>query len=74
MNAYEQCQPLRRGLLSRAAEVMNYTSWSDDIAASQLREVHEKLKDKIGAINIAELTAERQDQATWPINPRRRIL
>lgn len=61
MNTYEQCQTLRRCILNRAAEVMNYTNWSADFAASQIREIHEKLKDKIGTINIAELTAEQMD-------------
>lgn len=62
MNTYEQCQTLRRCILNRAAEVMNYTNWGDDFAAKQIREIHENLKEKIGSINISELTAEQMDE------------
>jgi hypothetical protein len=58
MNTYEKCKKLRFEILSRAAAVMNYTDWSADFAVRQIREIREKTKKEIGAINIAELTVE----------------
>ena len=61
MTTYEKCQAVRRAIVNRAAEVMNYTNWSDELAAKQIREISEVLADKIGKINIAELTAPQMD-------------
>ena len=61
MTTYEKCQAARRAIVNRAAEVMNYTNWSDEFAAKQIREVPEVLIEKIGKINIAELTVSQMD-------------
>ena len=61
MTTYENCKTLRRCIVNRAAEVMNYTNWSDDFAAKQIREIPAALLEKIGKVNIAELTAEQMD-------------
>lgn len=62
MTTYEKCQAVRRAIMTRAAEVMNYTRWDDKFAANQIRETPERLIKEIGKINIAELTAsEMQD-------------
>ena len=47
--------------MNRAAEVMNYTNWSDEFAAKNIRELPEMLAKKIGKINIAELTLTQMD-------------
>ncbi len=61
MTTYEKCQAVRRFIVNRAAEVMNYTSWSDEFAANRIREISEDLSDSIGKINIAELTSIQMD-------------
>jgi hypothetical protein len=61
MTTYEKCQAVRRAIVNRAAEVMNYTNWSDEFATKQIREIPEVLAEKIGKINIAELTAPQMD-------------
>ena len=61
MNAYEKCQAVRRAIVTRAAEVMNYTNWNDEFAANRIREIPEDLAEKIGKINIAEQTAPQMD-------------
>ena len=60
MTTYENCKTLRRCIVNRAAEVMSYTNWSDEFAAKQIREIPAAL-EKIGKVNIAELTADQMD-------------
>lgn len=47
--------------MNRAAEVMNYTNWSDHSAAEKIREIPAAMLEKIGKVNIAELTADQMD-------------
>lgn len=61
MTTYEKCKAVRRAIVNHAAEVINYTNWSDEFAAKQIREIPEVLAEKIGKINIAELTAPQMD-------------
>ena len=56
MTTYEKCVNVRRVIVTRAAEVMNYINWDDKFASKQIREIPEVLAKKYGNINIAELT------------------
>ncbi len=60
MTTYEKCKAVRRIILNRAAEVMNY-EFGDKSAANSIREIPEMLAEKIGKINILELTARQMD-------------
>jgi len=64
LTTYEKLTGLRRIIVNRAAEVMNYTNWSDDFAAKQIREIPalDRLREHFGEINIAELTAAQMDE------------
>lgn len=45
METYDKCKSLRMVIVNRAAEVMAYASWSDDFAASQIRNIAFDLKN-----------------------------
>ena len=64
-------------MLNKAAEVMNYTNWSDEFSTKQNREITDIVDQQIGKINIAELTKEQMDDlgfGTWSEdNPMRLI-
>jgi hypothetical protein len=55
---------------------MNYTNWSPDFAAKQIREIPVKMEE-FGKVNIAELTAEQMDDLGFGVwsqgNPMRLI-
>ncbi len=59
MSAYETCQDIRHNIVIRAAEVMNYPSWSDEIAARRIREIPDNLTERV---NITELTEAEMDE------------
>lgn len=61
MNTYEKCQTIRRYILCRAAEVMNYTNWSNDFAVGQIRKTPNCLLESLGKVNITELTIDQMD-------------
>lgn len=61
MTTYEKCRSIRRAVLNRAAEVMNYTNWGDEFAAGQIREIPAKLAKHVGEVNIGNLTASQMD-------------
>lgn len=61
MTNYEKCRALRQCILNRAAEVMNYTNWSNDFAAKQIKETHNSLSEQIGEIDIGDLTSAQMD-------------
>lgn len=77
MTTYEKCKRVRRFMLNKAAEVMNYTNWSDEFSTKQIREITDIVDQQIGKINIAELTKEQMDDlgfGTWSEdNPMRLI-
>ena len=60
MTTYELCKSIRRIIINHAANVMNYTSWSDEFAAKEIRTISEKiLKDKdFTPIQLKDLTKE----------------
>ena len=61
MNTYEKCKAVRRIIVNRAAEVMNYANWSDGFSASHIREIPERVIAEYGKLDITELTSEQMD-------------
>ena len=45
MNTYEKCFGLRRIILNRAAEVMNYDNWNDEFVAQAMKTILEDIKE-----------------------------
>lgn len=60
---YELCRYLRNLIVIRAADVMNYTNWSDDFAVKYMRDLIEKLRalPYFTPVQPAELTTEQMD-------------
>jgi hypothetical protein len=63
MDTYKLCKAIRRRIVNRAAEVMNYTSWSDDFAAKKIRSIPTAIlsDENFQPIRVEELTAEQMD-------------
>ena len=63
MTTYELCKAIRRRIVNRAAEVMNYTSWDHEFAANEIRTIPAKIMadEAFEPIRLEELTAEQMD-------------
>jgi len=59
--AYQNAQTIRRIIVNRTAEIMNY-SWDDGFNTKRIKSIYEDCKEKIPTINVAELTAEQMDE------------
>ncbi len=58
MNTFEACCVIRRVILNRTAEVMNYPSWGSEFAYKQITELAERIKENstFNFINPSDLT------------------
>jgi len=82
MTTYEKCCAIRHILLTRAAEVVTYPSWSDEFCVKHLRELAADLIERhpeleLDKIQPCELTSTECDElrfGTWSAeNPMRMI-
>ena len=56
LSEYEKCQYIRRVILNRAAEVMNY-NWGDEFSTSRIKEIPEVTKKySVDTVDISQLT------------------
>lgn len=60
MTTYELAKMIRKAIVNRAAEVMAYTNWSDEFAASEIRGIPAWIKDSANfkPLDLTELTKE----------------
>lgn len=76
---YELCKAIRHRILTRAAEVMNYTSWDHEFATNEIRTIPAKIlnDEAFEPIHLEELTAEQMDDLGFGVwseeNPMRLI-
>lgn len=79
MTTHELCKNIRRNIVNRAAEVMNYTNWGADFAAKQLTELPEIIINSEGFLPVqpADLTITEMDDLGFGVweeeNPMRLI-
>lgn len=69
MNTYELCKGIRKLIVNRAADVMNYTSWDYEFATQQIREIVEKIinMDDFFFIDVRKLTSEQMDDLNFGV-------
>lgn len=71
MTTFEKCKIIRNFILRRAAEVMVYTNWSAEFAASEIKSIPKDLVRGAGEdfsnLNPADLTAEEMKELDFGV-------
>lgn len=61
MTEYQKAKRIRQYITQRAAEVMNYESWSDEFSTENIRNIPQKILENIGTVDVTSLTDEEME-------------